>query len=180
MNEGLIPGRYAKALYKYATEQGESDAVYGQMKNLAAAYAAEPALRKAVGNKFLPAMDKEKVLLSAAEAESDSCLSKFIKLVFDHNREDFMRDIALAYQKIYRIANNIAQVEIVTAHTLGADQLSKIVEVVEQQLKGKKIEQTTRVDANLIGGFVIQADDQLLDASIKNELKKLRLQLLSK
>ena len=70
--------------------------------------------------------------------------------------------------------------EIVTAHTLGADQLSKIVEVVEQQLKGKKIEQTTRVDANLIGGFVIKADDQLLDASIKNELKKLRLQLLSK
>ncbi len=180
MNEGLIPGRYAKALYKYATEQKESDAVYGQMKKLALSYAAEPALRKAVCNKFLPTADKEKVLLSAASANDDSCLSKFIKLVFDHNREDFMRDIALAYQKIYRDANNIAQVEIVTAHNMGDDQLSKIVEVVEQQLKGKKIEQTTRVDANLIGGFVIKADDQILDASIKNELKKLRLQLLSK
>ena len=34
MNEGLIPGRYAKALYKYATEQGESDAVYGSNATL--------------------------------------------------------------------------------------------------------------------------------------------------
>ncbi|MDD6778120.1 MAG: ATP synthase F1 subunit delta [Bacteroidales bacterium] len=180
MNEGLIPGRYAKALYKYATEQHESEAVYGQMKQLAASYVAEAALRKVVGNKFLPYADKEKVLLSAAQATSGSCLSKFIRLVFDNNREDFMREIALAYLKIYRIANNIAQVEIVSAHTLGADQLNKIIDVVERQLRGKQIEQTTRVDADLIGGFVIKADDQLLDASIKNELKKLRLQLLSK
>ena len=174
MNEGLIPGRYAKALYKFACEQGESDAVYAQMKKLTASYDGEPALRKAVENRFLPVADKEKVLLTASSAKAGDCLAKFIKLVIEHNREDFMRE------KIYRDANDIAQVEIVTAHELGEDKLDEIIEVVKRKLEGKKIEQTHRVDAGLIGGFVVKVDSLLLDASIKNELKKLRLKLLSK
>ncbi|MGN0212333.1 MAG: ATP synthase F1 subunit delta [Muribaculaceae bacterium] len=182
MNEGLIPGRYAKALYKFACEQGESDAVYARMKMLTASFDAQPALRKAVENRFLPSADKEKVLLTAASApaKAGDCLAKFIQLVIGHNREDYMREIALAYQRLYRDANGIAQVEIVTAHKLDDDQLEKIVAVVRQQLAGKKIEQTQRVDAGLIGGFVVKVDSLLLDASIKNELKKLRLKLLSK
>lgn len=179
MNEGLIPGRYAKALYKYASEQGESDAVYGQMKTLAASYAWSPALKKAVENPFLPFADKEKVLLSASAAEQGGCVAKFIKLVIGHNREEFLRGIALAYQKIYRQVNGIAQVEIVTAAKLGSDKIKKIVETVSKQLEGKTIEQTERVDESLIGGFVVRVDSVVLDASIKNELKKLRLKLLS-
>lgn len=180
MNEGLIPGRYAKALYKFAVEQGESDTVYAQMKSLAASYQAEPALKKAVENRFLPFADKEKVLLSASSAKKGDCLAKFIKLVIGHNRENFLREMALTYQQIYRQVNNIAQVEIVTAAEMPAGKLKKIVEVVKKQLDGKKIEQTERVDAGLIGGFVVKVDSLLLDASIKNELKKLRLKLLSK
>ena len=70
MNEGLIPGRYAKALYKFACEQGESDAVYAQMKKLTASYDREPALRTAVENRFLPVADKEKVLMTASSAKA--------------------------------------------------------------------------------------------------------------
>ena len=35
MNDGLIPNRYAKALYKHACEVGEAAEVYVQMKTLA-------------------------------------------------------------------------------------------------------------------------------------------------
>lgn len=180
MNEGLIPGRYAKALYKFATEQGESEAVYAQMKHLAASYEAEPTLKKAVENKFLPVSDKEKVLISASAASEDGCLAKFIKLVMGHNREPYLREMALAYEKIYRDANDIAQVEIVTASEMGADKIDRIVDVIKRHLNGKKVEQTQRIDTELIGGFVVKVDSLLLDASIKNELKKLRLKLLSK
>ena len=179
MNEGLIPGRYAKALYKYASERGESQTVYGQMKTLAESYASAPALKKAVENPFLRLEDKEKVLLAASGSKKDGCVAQFIKLVIGQNRESFLRDIALAYQKIYRQVNGIAQVEIVTASKLGGDKVKKIVEVVKGQLAGKKVEQTESVDPSLIGGFVVRVDSLLLDASIKNELKKLRLKLLS-
>lgn len=53
------------------------------------------------------------------------------------------------------------------------------MDVVKRQLGGKTMEQTVRVDADLIGGFTVNVDGMVLDASIKNELKKLRLKLLS-
>ena len=39
MNEGLIPSRYAKALYKYAQEHHVAAPIYEEMKRLDAAFA---------------------------------------------------------------------------------------------------------------------------------------------
>ena len=50
---------------------------------------------------------------------------------------------------------------------------------VQSYLSGKKLEYTEAVDASLIGGFTVKVDSKLLDASISNELRKLRLKLLS-
>lgn len=180
MNDGLIPNRYAKALYKYALEQGVSEMVYLQMKRLSESYEAVPELKKMVDNPFLPVADREKVLLTAAGAEKNECLDQFILLVIKNNRESFMREIALAYGEIYREANNIAQVNITTAIELPEDKLSQIIEVVKHELNGKTIEKTVSVDPDLVGGFTVKVDSMLLDASIKNELKKLRLKLLKR
>ena len=180
MNDGLIPNRYAKAPYKYAQEQGVAQEVYAQMKSVAMNYALIPELKKTVDNPFLPVADREKVLLSAAGAKKNGCLDKFILMVIKNNRESFMREIALSYGKIYREANNIAQVNITTAVELPEDKLSQIIEVVQPQLNGKTIEKTVNVDASLIGGFKVQVDSMVLDTSVNNELKKLRLKLLKR
>lgn len=179
MNDGLIARRYAKAFLKYAEEQKTAGQVYGQMKQLGAAYACSAKLKKAVGNKFIQAGDKIKLLLAASGATDSDCLAKFIKLVIDHNREDFMYEMALSYQSLYREAYNITQIEIITASEMPDATLKRITDVVKSRLAGKKVEETHRVDPSLIGGFIVKVDTLQLDASIKNELKKLRLKLLS-
>lgn len=180
MNDGLIPNRYAKALYKFALEQGVAGDVYLQMKRLSESYEAVPELKKMVDNPFLPVADREKVLLSASGAEKDGCFDKFILMVIKSNRESFLREMALAYGRIYRNANNIAQVNITTAIELPEDKLSQIIEVVKHALNGKTVEKTVTVNPELVGGFTVQVDSMLLDASVKNELKKLRLKLLKR
>ncbi len=180
MNDGLIPNRYAKALYKVAQEEGVTQEVYLQMKRLSESYEALPELKKTVDNPFLPVADREKVLLSASGAQNGGCLDKFILMVIKSNRECFMREMSLAYGKIYREANNIAQVNITTATELPEDKLSQIIEVVRHELKGKTVEKTVTVNPDLIGGFMVQVDSMVLDTSIKNELKKLRLKLLKR
>lgn len=179
MNEGLIPNRYAKALYKFAQEKGEAKQVYEEMKQLSKSFAEVDTLQKVVDNPYLPTLDKEKVLLTASGAKKGSCVDKFILMVIKNNREECIRSIALAYGKIFRQANDIAQVEITTATKMTISELAKIKNVVAVHEKGKTLEFTNRIDGDLIGGFVVKIDSVLLDASIKNELKKLRLKLLS-
>ena len=174
MNEGLIPNRYAKALYEFAFEQKAADSVYAETQRLAASFAMQRDLAKAVENPFLSLDDKENLLLAASGAAPTGCLVKFFKLVFSRGRESMLPSMALAYGKMY-----IAQVAITTASPLPKESMAKIKDSVQAYLRGKKLEYTEAVDASLIGGFTVKVDSKLLDASISNELRKLRLKLLS-
>ena len=158
MNDGLIPNRYAKALFKLAQEKGDTAAVYKQMKQLDIAYSAEAGLKKAVNNPFLPVADKLALLCAASGAGQDATVAKFMELVIKNNRIDFMRPIALAFMKQYRELNGIAKVEVVTATQLGDDEINEIIDVVKSQLGGKTIELTKSVDPDLIGGFTVDVD----------------------
>lgn len=179
MNDGLIPNRYAKALFKLSQERGDTQVVYNEMKRLDVAYAAQAGLKKAVNNPFLPIADKLKLLCAATGGDHDGTSARFMELVIKNNRIDFLRPIALAFMKQYREFNGIAKVEVVTATALGDDEINDIVDVVKEQLGGKTIELTKRVDPDLIGGFTVDVDSRVLDASVKSQLEKLRLKLLS-
>ena len=81
---------------------------------------------------------------------------------------------------IYRKANNIYLVEVVTASELSNDDESRLKALIQKHLNGGTMEYSSRVDRELIGGFVVNIGSERLDASISNELKQLRLNLLSK
>lgn len=179
MNDGLIPNRYAKALYKLSQERGDTAAVYQEMKQLDVAYASESGLKKAVNNPFLPVADKLKLLCAASGGKLDGTSARFMELVIKNNRIDFLRSIALAFMRQYRELNGIAKVEVVTATQLGDDEINDIVDVVKEQLGGKTIELTKSVNPDLIGGFTVDVDSRVLDASVRSQLEKLRLKLLS-
>ena len=179
MNDGLIPKRYAKALYKLATETGECDEIYDQMRAMSGRNTAIDELKRVMRNPYIPAEDKGRVMLLAAGAKPGSSLEKFILLIIKNNRAEFLRKIALSYVDLYREAHNIAKVEITTASELPEKEIQAIIDIVKKQMGDVTLEVTREIDADLIGGFTVKVGDVLLDASVKNELKKLRLKLLS-
>lgn len=52
MDQGLVPNRYAKALYKFAQEKGQARRVYELMKQLADSFAGQQKLQQVVANPF--------------------------------------------------------------------------------------------------------------------------------
>ncbi len=54
MNQGLIPSRYAKALFEFASEKKADRRIYDLMHALESSFASEPSLQQAVGNPFHP------------------------------------------------------------------------------------------------------------------------------
>lgn len=180
MDQGLIPARYAKALYKLALEDGKSQRLYKLMSQLAGTFAAEPRLQTAVANPFVPSADKTRLLSEAAGAEAgDKLFADFLKLLYRNKRIEFVRDMALKYLDLYRKANNIYLVKIITASALPQSEIDRIHHVVEEHLKNATIEYSQEIDPDLIGGFVININSERLDASLDNQLKQLRLKLLS-
>lgn len=179
MNDGLIPRRYAKALLKFAQEKGADKRVYALMQTLSDSFVNEPDLNKAVTNPFVDADAKTKLLMTASGADAkDAVFADFIKLLIHNNRIDFMRPAALAYLDLYRKANNIYLVEITSAAPLSDKEMQRLKNIIDTHVNGAQVEYHTDIDPDLIGGFVVKIDSERLDASIKNELKQLRLKLL--
>lgn len=180
MNQGLIPRRYAKALYKFALEKGADKRLYELTGNLVNAFLSQPALQEAVTNPFVTADDKTALLKTAAGAEKDDTVfADFLSLLGQNNRIDFVRDIALAYRDIYRQTNGIYRVTVTSAAPLDAEGESRLKDLIERHLGGASMEYVAKVDPELIGGFTVSINNEKLDASVANELKQLRLKLIT-
>lgn len=177
MISGLIPHRYARALYKFAGESNNRVAVYDEMKNVIDAFRSNSQLEKVLSNPFVDRTDKKSLLLSAAGKTPGDDYKRFVSLILEHRREKFAYLMALAYRDIYRKENNISQVTITTAAKLPETELSKLRGVVERSYPGRTFEFQYSLNPDLIGGFVIDVDSTRLDASISSELEQLRQNL---
>ena len=178
MNEGLIPQRYAKALYKLAVERGNSEKVYLEMKTVAESFAGNPGLQKVLANPFVKREEKEKLLITAAGDRVEDDYRSFVRLILDRKRADYAWMMALAYCDLYRKEHKIARVRIITASKLDDAMMQKLRDVVVKAYPDMTLEFSYDVDPDLIGGFVIDVDGQRLNASISNEIEQLRLKLL--
>lgn len=179
MISGLIPHRYAKALYKHAVATKSTESVYGYMKNVVSAYMADKELQKTISNPFVAPADKRMLMLTMAGDEADDTYKRFVTLVMDHNREEFFFLMALAYRDIYRKENKISQVTVTTAVKMDDAEMKRLHKVVEGCYPDTKFEYREEVRPELIGGFVIDVDSTRLDASISGELEQLRQNLLT-
>ena len=183
MNQGLIPRRYAKALIEFAaTKSGAESKLYDVMQQLAATFAAAPALQSTLANPHVSDADKLSLIATAAggEAAAMPVFADFIKLLQQNKRLGVLRDAALAYVDIHRKANSIHRVVITSAAPLADAELQRMHRLVDAHLpQGATAEYLHEVNPELIGGFTIAIDNEELDASLANDFKQLRLKLLS-
>lgn len=180
MNEGLIPRRYAKALYKVSSERNCAGRMYELMQSLAASSAASAEFRTLVANPFVSDADKTAAITAAAGAgKDDTTFADFLKLLINNRRIDMAGEVANAYVGYYRQQHNIRRVEVVSAAPLEPTVEKRIKDVIEKHIGSATMEFAAKVDPSLIGGFVVTIDNERLDASLRNRLKEIRLNLLN-
>lgn len=177
MDKGLLPRRYAKALYKFAAEKDATNDVYLLMNRLEEAFQNNRQLQEAISNPFIP-VEKKNELLQTAVGEKNAIFVDFIKLLADNNRLDLIRSVALSYAELYRKENHIHLVNITSAAPLSDADRKRLTDMIEKHIGDATAQYTFDVNPDLIAGFVIRIDNESLDASVRNELKQLRQSLM--
>ena len=84
--------------------------------------------------------------------------------------------IRRAYDALWREENKLLPVTVTSAIELDEGLVKGLGKRIEEQT-GKKVELTSRVDADVLGGLVLQVGNMVLDASIRNRLEQLRKQV---
>ena len=166
MNTGVVSRRYAKALLAYVKAAKKEDKVYEEVKTLASYFERVAGLRHAVENPVLDIPAKLKLLREAAGgADVSQELMRFFGLVLEEKREKFLQFMTWSYIDLYREDKNIL--------------IGKLQKTLSEA-NNATVELETKVDANLIGGYIVEVAGTRMDASVANQLKRVEQQFIAK
>jgi F-type H+-transporting ATPase subunit delta len=91
------------------------------------------------------------------------------------NREPLLPEIAREFHNAYNEYKGIGKANVTTPVAMDAATRKKIEELVKKLSAKDAIELDEKVDADLIGGFVLNVGDRQIDASIRSKLKALKV-----
>jgi F-type H+-transporting ATPase subunit delta len=175
MQNPRLASRYAKSLVDLAVEKGQLEVVRADMQVLQQITKGNPDVVTLLKSPVIKPDKKQKILAAILEGKISNITSMFIQLLVTKGRESNLPEITTEFARQYNVLNNISKVKITTAVPLDAAILSAIKQKVEAG-SDKKIEMETAVEPDLIGGFVLETEDRLFDASILRDLKDIKKQ----
>jgi len=176
MNSGIISNRYAKAIFQYALERKEENQLRDELQTLSEQFLAVPLLNKVLDDPTVSPDVKIDVLTTAAGKKISDTYLQVIRMIVKNGRERYMQSIALMYDEVYRKAKNRIIIKLITTEPASGEMKSKLVNLVKKD--EKQVDFVAKTDDDIIGGFILEIDDRRLDASIKNQLNQLRLELI--
>lgn len=179
MNSGVIASRYAKALLKYADEAGAGDKVYSQACVLALRLMEVRQLRDFVETHPELSTDRKLELLGSALGEDLAPeLAAFVRLVSAGRRMEFFSRMLYHFIALYRAAHNMKVGRVVTAVPVAG--LKEKLETLFRERTGADIQVYEKINPDILGGFIFEMDGYRLDASVENQFRKIRRQLIEK
>lgn len=175
MAQTRVASRYVRSLLGLAVEQNALDAVHADMQLFAKVADENRSFALMLRNPIIK-HDKKRAIL---EAIFKGKVHKLTLAIFDiitrKNREPILIDIAKQFHNAYNVYKGITKGVVITATPLDSTLRAELEEIVKKISHKKEVELIEKVDASMIGGFVLNVGDRQIDASIKNKLKELKL-----
>jgi F-type H+-transporting ATPase subunit delta len=168
---------YARALFEAAKEQGRLARVREELGDFVAAIDQVPELDGLLKNPQLDPRAKAQALEDVLGG-ADPLVRNFLLLTVEKNRGGQLHEINREFERLMAAEERRLTVALTTAHELSDDEARQIVSQIESA-SGRPVDATRSVDADLIGGIILQAGSLRLDASVRSRLERLRRELIT-
>jgi F-type H+-transporting ATPase subunit delta len=175
-----IANRYAVALVALEEDGADLDSISNDLDAIRSAFASEEGVLFSVmiNPGFL--LNERRALLDAviAKTKPQPLAANFLRLLLEKRRFANLAQIIDAFHTLLDARQGRVRAEVVTAFALD-DKLTQEIHAALTRSTGQEIVLSSRVDADLIGGLVIQVGDTVYDASLRSRIESLKRQLLS-
>ncbi|HEX5591308.1 MAG TPA: ATP synthase F1 subunit delta [Candidatus Limnocylindrales bacterium] len=167
--------RFAEAAFELATRDDALDA-WGEGLTLAARFAGDESVTAVVDNPAIPHPARQAVVDELLDGRVLPGVRNLARLLAQRGRFETLPAIAAEYTRLLHRRRGIAEAVVTSAQPLSADETAAVRARVEA-MTGTAVELRSEVDEALIGGLTLRVGDQLLDASVRGRLERLRHQL---
>ena len=137
-----------------------------------------PELRNVLRNPQIESRIKAQ-LVDELAGDADRLVHNFLRLTAEKGRIGDIQEIAREFDRLVAAEERRVKLELTTAVELSDEEAGRLVAQIEQ-VTGRKVEATRRVDSSLIGGLILQADSLRVDASVRGRIERLRRELVTR
>lgn len=168
--------RYAKALLDIAIEKGQLDQVFADVQWLKEVCRQSSDFVTLLRSPIIKADKKQKIVDAITKDSIGEILHGFIKLLISKARESHLPEMLDGFITLYKKHKNINTVTLTTAVGVSDAVKAGIIAQVKQAAGIENVELEEKVNPDIIGGFVLELGDQMIDASIAYDLREIAKQ----
>lgn len=177
MDQSAITVRYAKAFYSLAKEKNLQETLKSDIELVYSVCTNSPDFMLLLESPIVKTSKKIELLTSIFSKKVNEFTVSFLKLIAENKREIHIPGICRNFLALTRKDQNIKAAILTTATEIDADTVKKIEKLMEKELDAK-VELSTKVNSEIIGGMILRLEDKQYDASVATQLKKIKQTLL--
>ena len=132
----------------------------------------EPLFSEMLKQDFLSS-DKKKILFYN-KFTNLSKYNSFFDYIFKTKKSIYISSIIDNFIKLYRDKNKIGVIEVVSSVEIDPENLTKIVNNIKAKFNFKEIIVNNKINSNIIAGFVVYVNNNILDFSINGILNNFK------
>jgi len=166
---------YARSLFEVAKERGSLDELREQLSQFVDALEASRDFQVFLFSPYFSTAEKKEGL-GRAVIDADPTFVNFLEALVERHRMPAIFRIRARYEDLWKDENRLLPVQVTSAIALDEQTVANIGERIGEQT-GRKVELSSTVDPDILGGIVLRVGNSVLDASIRNRLNQLRKQV---
>lgn len=171
-----VASRYAKSLLDIANEKGLLEQTYNDMLYLQQLTKGSRDFLNLLRSPVINSDIKNRSVDAVTAGKISDLTKSFTHLLINKTREAVLPEVITSFIQQYKQYKNIQVVKLTTATPVSDNVKQAIIEQVKKTGNIENLELEEIVDPNIIGGFVLQTGDKLIDASIAYDLKNISRQ----
>lgn len=168
---------YADALMSLAQSQSVTERIGQDLRYLLSLLTDSAELRQVLASPVFKEQQKKAILANIVGDQVHPFTKNILMLLVDRRRIAFLEGVCEQYLSLLRKLNQTVLAEVTSAVELTEAQKQAVVNKVKAISNAQQVELQTKIDPELIGGVVIKVGDQIIDASIKAQLRRIGLRL---
>ena len=176
MSEYRAAYRYALALLGVAEELKKLDAVSADISSIEDLLKGSREFLVFLKSPVINREKKKRLLTEILHGKVSDVSSKFVALLAAKGREGLLPEIIRQFVKLRDARLGVLNVTARTAVAFKPQQERALIDQIEAATK-KKVRLSFVIDPSLKGGFMVQHDDTVWDASVRHQLDVLRERL---
>lgn len=130
-----------------------------------------------IANPIIDSEAKKAVLRQVMGEGASPYLINFLMLLVDKRRIVFLKEILAQFSALLRKLNNTVLAEVISAQELNDGQKQALVDRVKAMTEAQDVELKINVNPQLIGGVIIKVGSQVIDASVRGQLRRIGMSL---